>query len=248
MRWAALFFLAMLCCLPEPKNAPLNLALADRQPRAPHAATTQNFYQVIERNLHGVISHPVARRAIRFRARSGASRRARQFTPGSTRAWTSGRCGAMRGANRSMRCARSRRAKSFTPASAAGSSNYGRYVVVEHRWGGSSLLQPLRASEHDRGDDGQAVGRAKNSASWVTPATGINRERAHVHVELNLLLNDHFEEWHADLLQRRTESPWHLQRAQSRRSRSAAAFPRAARRIRRSPCRLFSRGRKSSTK
>ena len=26
--------------------------------------------------------------------------------------------------------------------------------------------------------------------------SGINRERSHVHVELNLLLNDHFEEWH----------------------------------------------------
>ena len=26
--------------------------------------------------------------------------------------------------------------------------------------------------------------------------SGINRERAHVHVELNLLLNDHFEAWH----------------------------------------------------
>jgi hypothetical protein len=26
--------------------------------------------------------------------------------------------------------------------------------------------------------------------------SGINRERAHVHVELNLLLNDHFEQWH----------------------------------------------------
>ena len=36
---------------------------------------------------------------------------------------------------------------------------------------------------------------------------GINRERAHVHVELNLLLNDHFEEWHDTFF--RTETNHH---------------------------------------
>ena len=120
------------------------------------------------------------------RARSASRRRSERSTRVSTKGWTSARCVATRAANRSTKCGRSRTARSFTPIKVAGASNYGRYVVVEHRWGGCPYYSLYAHLEHDRGQAGERVKQGKNSRSWVIPASGIDRERAHVHVELNL--------------------------------------------------------------
>src|SRR5439155_4765877 len=45
-------------------------------------------------------------------------------------------------------------------------------------------------------ESGQEVKQEEKLAIMGHTGTGISRERAHVHVELNLLLNDHFEQWH----------------------------------------------------
>jgi hypothetical protein len=78
----------------------------------------------------------------------------------------------------------------------AGHSNYGRYVVVEHRWGGCpyySLYGHLKTIAVEKG---QAVTERETIGLMGYTGAGINRQRAHVHVELNLLLNDQFEQWH----------------------------------------------------
>src|ERR687892_363607 len=75
-------------------------------------------------------------------------------------------------------------------------SNYGCYVVLEHRWGGSkyySLYGHLRTITMK---PGQAVQKGEPIAVMGYTGKGINRERAHVHLELNLLRSHKFESWH----------------------------------------------------
>ena len=77
----------------------------------------------------------------------------------------------------------------------AGHSNYGKYVVVEHTWENScfySLYAHLSAITCNPGDEvkaGAALGRMGFTG------TGINRERAHVHLEITMMLSRHFDEW-----------------------------------------------------
>jgi murein DD-endopeptidase MepM/ murein hydrolase activator NlpD len=78
---------------------------------------------------------------------------------------------------------------------AAGASNYGIYVVVEHQWSGASfysLYAHLMRTDVRRGQivrRGDALGRLGYTGS------GINRRRAHVHLEVNILLSRNFQEW-----------------------------------------------------
>jgi murein DD-endopeptidase MepM/ murein hydrolase activator NlpD len=77
-----------------------------------------------------------------------------------------------------------------------GHSNYGKYVVIEHRWGGSpyySLYGHLSKIDVRAGD---AVQRGQHIAVMGYTGVGINRERAHVHLELNLMLSRNFQEWY----------------------------------------------------
>jgi len=79
----------------------------------------------------------------------------------------------------------------------AGYSNYGKYIVIEHVWDGSpyySLYGHLRKIDVRPGD---AVSKGQHIAMMGYTGVGINRERAHVHLELNLLLNHKFEGWYA---------------------------------------------------
>lgn len=77
----------------------------------------------------------------------------------------------------------------------SGNSNYGRYVVVEHSFENCpyySLYAHLSAITVNPGDQ-----VAQNAPLAVMGHTGegIDRERAHLHLELNLMLNGHFTEW-----------------------------------------------------
>src|SRR5206468_8315695 len=77
-----------------------------------------------------------------------------------------------------------------------GYSNYGKYIVIEHRWDGSpyfSLYGHLSAIDV-RTDD--AVHRGQHIAVMGYTGAGINRERAHLHLELNLILTHKFQEWY----------------------------------------------------
>ena len=77
-----------------------------------------------------------------------------------------------------------------------GWSNYGNYAVIEHHWDGSpyySLYGHLRAISAHRG---QRVARGEVIAVMGYTGEGLNRERAHLHLELNLMLNRSFESWY----------------------------------------------------
>ncbi len=190
---AAVLFLAMTTAQAADGTLDLALPTANHELLSGHYA---DFYQAIERNLHGVISHP----------------------------WEGGRYGFVRDPQvlggetvytrfhegmdiRPVR--RDAHGEPLDPVGAiaegkvvytngaAGASNYGRYVVVEHRWGGSpyySLYGHLNTIAVAVGD---VVRQGGTLGVLGHTRNGINRERAHVHVELNLLLNDHFEQWHA---------------------------------------------------
>ena len=78
----------------------------------------------------------------------------------------------------------------------AGQSNYGRYVVVHHDWGEGpffSLYAHLRSASVVAG---KPVAAGETIAKMGYTGDGINRERAHVHVELNFILSDRFQAWY----------------------------------------------------
>lgn len=74
-------------------------------------------------------------------------------------------------------------------------SNYGNYVVVEHDWGCGtfySLYAHLARVDAKAGEpitSGGVLGKLGHTGS------GLDRRRAHVHLEINLLLSDRFEVW-----------------------------------------------------
>ncbi|MEP6820979.1 MAG: M23 family metallopeptidase [Chthoniobacterales bacterium] len=78
----------------------------------------------------------------------------------------------------------------------AGYSNYGRYVVVEHRWDGSDYYSLYGHLASISVEKGAKVARGQQLGIMGHTGTGLDRERAHVHLELNLLLGRHFESWY----------------------------------------------------
>ncbi len=78
----------------------------------------------------------------------------------------------------------------------AGRSNYGKYVVVEHPWGNSPVLSlyahlaEITCSLGDRVNAGSVLGRMGYTGA------GINRTRAHVHLEIAFLMSERYEHWH----------------------------------------------------
>ncbi len=78
----------------------------------------------------------------------------------------------------------------------AGYSNYGRYVVVEHRWDGSSYFSLYGHLASIAVEKGIRVTRGQRLGLMGHTGTGLDRERAHLHLELNLLLGRHFPSWY----------------------------------------------------
>src|SRR6266536_4400603 len=77
-----------------------------------------------------------------------------------------------------------------------GYSNYGKYVVVEHRWDGSNYYSLYGHLSSIAVHSGDTVKRGKPIAIMGYTGVGINRERAHVHLELDLMFSQQFEAWH----------------------------------------------------
>ena len=78
----------------------------------------------------------------------------------------------------------------------AGFSNYGRYVVIEHQFGGCKYYSLYGHLSAISATVGQRVHKGERIAVMGYTGVGINKERAHVHLELNLLLSHNFESWH----------------------------------------------------
>ncbi len=77
-----------------------------------------------------------------------------------------------------------------------GYSNYGRYIVIEHEWGGSNYYSLYGHLSVARVSPGQKVAKGDVIAVMGHTGAGINLERSHVHLELNLMLSRHFQAWY----------------------------------------------------
>jgi murein DD-endopeptidase MepM/ murein hydrolase activator NlpD len=80
--------------------------------------------------------------------------------------------------------------------SVPGYSNYGKYIVIEHRWGGSNYYSLYGHLSSISVQPGDTVKHGQRIAAMGYTGTGLNRERAHLHLELNLLLSREFESWY----------------------------------------------------
>jgi murein DD-endopeptidase MepM/ murein hydrolase activator NlpD len=78
----------------------------------------------------------------------------------------------------------------------AGWSNYGRYVVVEHRFDGCKYYSLYGHLASIAVRNGQRVQARDQLGVMGHTGEGLNQARAHVHLELNLMLSRHFESWH----------------------------------------------------
>lgn len=75
-------------------------------------------------------------------------------------------------------------------------SNYGRYVVVEHSVEGAPVFS-IYAHLADIGvDAGQALRRGGRIGRLGYTGAGIDKRRAHLHLEIAILWNDAYEGWH----------------------------------------------------
>src|SRR6266513_5804497 len=80
--------------------------------------------------------------------------------------------------------------------SVPGYSNYGKYIVVEHRWNGSNYYSLYGHLSSIAVQPGETVKHGQHIAVMGYTGTGLNRERAHLHLELNLMLSSEFESWY----------------------------------------------------
>jgi murein DD-endopeptidase MepM/ murein hydrolase activator NlpD len=78
----------------------------------------------------------------------------------------------------------------------SGYSNYGKYVVVEHRWGGANYYSLYGHLASVALPIGTRVQRGDTLGILGYTGSGIDKPRAHVHFEINLLLSRNFEAWH----------------------------------------------------
>src|SRR6202162_5377771 len=77
-----------------------------------------------------------------------------------------------------------------------GYSNYGKYIVIEHRWDGSSYYSLYAHLSAIAVRPGQTVRRCESIAVMGYTGAGLNQARAHVHLELNFMLSHRFESWY----------------------------------------------------
>lgn len=142
------------------------------------------------------------------------------FAPVPGRDWNSGRFGCVRSDGRQMHegldiltLQRDRQGEPTDPVLAVadgtvayindrpGLSNYGRYVVLRHKIEGLEVftlyahLRDVAAGLREGGTlrQGQRLGTLGRTTNTRTPIT---KDRAHLHFEVNLLLNDDFDRWH----------------------------------------------------
>jgi murein DD-endopeptidase MepM/ murein hydrolase activator NlpD len=79
-----------------------------------------------------------------------------------------------------------------------GLSNYGRYIVVRHDFRGAGPFYSLYAHLREaRVMAGEPVKAGQGIGLMGYTGAGIDQRRAHLHVELNLLLSSKFEAWHS---------------------------------------------------
>jgi len=79
----------------------------------------------------------------------------------------------------------------------AGRSNYGKYLVVEHQWEGASVVSLYAHLAEITCQPGDVVKAGSVLGRMGYTGVGLNRTRAHLHLELGFVLHTRYEEWHA---------------------------------------------------
>src|SRR5438067_5423607 len=195
MRPRALVFLGGLMAIAATRAAePLNLVLPTDND-ALFRGAGEEFYQYIERDYHGEKSTPWEG------GRYGLVRNPVETSPGII--YTRLHEGIdIRPLQRDANGEPLDAVRAIAPgvvvhaSQMAGYSNYGRYVVVEHRFDGckySSLSGHLSSIAVQTG---QRVQQRDQLGVMGHTGEGLNQARAHVHLELNLMLSRQFESWH----------------------------------------------------
>ena len=77
-----------------------------------------------------------------------------------------------------------------------GYSNYGKYVVIEHQFDGCKYYSLYGHLSSITVHAGQRVQQRDQLGVMGHTGEGLNQARAHVHLELNLMLSRQFESWH----------------------------------------------------
>lgn len=77
----------------------------------------------------------------------------------------------------------------------AGRSNYGKYIVIEHDWGSGPFYSIYAHLSEVSCDVGDEVHSGMPIAKMGYTGAGINRERSHLHLELNVMTNTRFDSW-----------------------------------------------------
>src|SRR5213593_2767744 len=77
-----------------------------------------------------------------------------------------------------------------------GYSNYGKYIVIEHRWDGSNYYSLYGHLSSIAVHPSDLVKRGQPVATMGYTGVGINQERAHLHLELDLMFSRQFESWY----------------------------------------------------
>ena len=78
----------------------------------------------------------------------------------------------------------------------AGASNYGRYVVIEHDWGYGKFYSLYAHLADISCKNGQIVRSGTSIGTLGYTGDGINKTRAHLHLELNLMISKKFGSWY----------------------------------------------------
>jgi murein DD-endopeptidase MepM/ murein hydrolase activator NlpD len=199
-RFAALFALSFVAALPAagPAQAePLNLALPTDNDALFHGGGPE-FYQYIERDFKGVKSTPWEGGQygfVRDPAETAAGIVYTRFHEGMD--------------IRPLQ--RDEQGEPLDPVRAIaagvvvhtnpvpGYSNYGKYVVVEHRWDGCKYYSLYGHLSSIQVHTGQRVQQRDQLGVMGYTGEGLNRTRAHLHFELNLMMSRQFESWHDSL-------------------------------------------------
>ncbi len=77
-----------------------------------------------------------------------------------------------------------------------GYSNYGKYIVIEHRWDDSNYYSLYGHLSSIAVQPGDPVKRGQAIAVMGYTGAGLNQARAHLHLELNVMLSHQFEAWY----------------------------------------------------
>lgn len=77
----------------------------------------------------------------------------------------------------------------------AARSNYGKYVVVEHHWDDSPIYSIYAHLSEITVKPGDTVKLGDKLGQMGFTGAGIDRVRAHVHLEITLMMSDRYEDW-----------------------------------------------------